>query len=343
MLAASMAWSCADPVPTTTCSSSTNTTSDRPAATISSTTAVSRSSNSPRYLVPATIPARSRATTRTSRSATGTRPATTRAASPSTIAVLPVPGSPTRTGLFLVRRASTSTTWSISVSRPITGSSRPARASAVRSRPCRSSRRVEVRRGRFGGRCSSRGSSSRSSSGKPRPLTSPRSRSSSGPSPPPNGSWGWGIAGALRLGDVSLRCTRADPVSGGCAEPDRQLGHAADQRAAPVGEVLGGQGELRARGEQAAQRDLALDPGQRGAEAVVQAVAEGEVPAVVAGHVEPGGVGEPAVVAVGRGDPQHDDGALRDRRARDLDVLGGEPDRRGGDRRVPPQELLDGG
>ena len=54
--------------------------------------------------------------------------------SPSTIAVLPTPGSPTSTGLFLLRRARIETTRSISSSRPMTGSSLPARASSVRSR-----------------------------------------------------------------------------------------------------------------------------------------------------------------------------------------------------------------
>ena len=56
------------------------------------------------------------------------------APSPSTIAVLPTPGSPTSTGLFLLRRARIETTRSISSSRPITGSSLPARARSVRSR-----------------------------------------------------------------------------------------------------------------------------------------------------------------------------------------------------------------
>src|SRR5258708_5205650 len=56
-------------------------------------------------------------------------------ASPSTTAVLPTPGSPTSTGLFLVRRDSTCITRSISFSRPITGSSLPSRAAAVRFRP----------------------------------------------------------------------------------------------------------------------------------------------------------------------------------------------------------------
>ena len=59
---------------------------------------------------------------------------TIRCASPSTIAVLPVPGSPMRTGLFLVRRDSTCMTLRISSSRPMTGSSLPFLASAVRSR-----------------------------------------------------------------------------------------------------------------------------------------------------------------------------------------------------------------
>ena len=56
-------------------------------------------------------------------------------ASPSTTAVLPTPGSPMSTGLFLVRRLSTCTTRRISVSRPMTGSSLPSRATAVRSTP----------------------------------------------------------------------------------------------------------------------------------------------------------------------------------------------------------------
>ena len=53
----------------------------------------------------------------------GTSPSTIRCAMPSTIAVLPTPGSPIRTGLFFVRRDSTSIVCSISSSRPITGSS----------------------------------------------------------------------------------------------------------------------------------------------------------------------------------------------------------------------------
>jgi len=74
------------------------------------------------------------ATTRLSRKLSGMSPATMRCASPSTIAVLPTPGSPIRTGLFLVRRLNTWITRRISSSRPMTGSSLPLRASSVRSR-----------------------------------------------------------------------------------------------------------------------------------------------------------------------------------------------------------------
>jgi hypothetical protein len=51
------------------------------------------------------------------------------------MAVLPTPGSPMRTGLFLVRRLSTCMTRSISLARPMTGSSLPSLANWVRLRP----------------------------------------------------------------------------------------------------------------------------------------------------------------------------------------------------------------
>src|SRR3977135_2740806 len=56
-------------------------------------------------------------------------------ARPSPPAVLPTPGSPTSTGLFLVRRERICMIRSISVSRPTTGSSLPSEASLVRLRP----------------------------------------------------------------------------------------------------------------------------------------------------------------------------------------------------------------
>ena len=61
--------------------------------------------------------------------AAGTSPLTMACAKPSTTAVLPTPASPTRTGLFLVRRAKISLVSWISLLRPITGSNLPSRAS----------------------------------------------------------------------------------------------------------------------------------------------------------------------------------------------------------------------
>ena len=134
MLPASIAPSAA-PAPTTVCSSSMNVMTWPSLCLISFSTALSRSSNSPRYLAPATIAPRSSATSRLPRSDSGTSPATMRWARPSTTAVLPTPGSPISTGLFLVRRDSTWMTRRISASRPITGSSAPSRACSVRSMP----------------------------------------------------------------------------------------------------------------------------------------------------------------------------------------------------------------
>ena len=100
---------------------------------ISSSTAFRRSSNSPRYFAPATMEPRSSEISVLPLSDSGTSPATMRRARPSTMAVLPTPGSPMSTGLFFVRRESTCTTRRISESRPITGSILPSRARAVRS------------------------------------------------------------------------------------------------------------------------------------------------------------------------------------------------------------------
>ena len=134
MLPASTAPSAA-PAPTIVCSSSMKTMTWPWASAISLRTALSRSSNSPRYLAPATIAPMSSAISLRSRSDSGTSPETMRWARPSTIAVLPTPGSPMSTGLFLVRRERTWMTRRISSSRPMTGSSLPCSAASVRSRP----------------------------------------------------------------------------------------------------------------------------------------------------------------------------------------------------------------
>ena len=125
----------AAPAPTIVCSSSMKRTIWPSALLISARTALSRSSNSPRYFAPASSAPTSSAQTRFPFSPSGTSPATIRCASPSAIAVLPTPGSPISTGLFFVRRESTWITRRISSSRPTTGSSLPCSAASVRSRP----------------------------------------------------------------------------------------------------------------------------------------------------------------------------------------------------------------
>ena len=133
MLEASMAPS-ADPAPTMVWSSSMKRMMFL-FLRISSMTALIRSSNWPRYFVPATIRARSRVMTRFSARSSGTLPETISCARPSAIAVFPTPASPMRTGLFLLRRQRIWMTRSISSARPMTGSSSPLRALSVRSRP----------------------------------------------------------------------------------------------------------------------------------------------------------------------------------------------------------------
>ena len=124
MLPASIAPS-APPAPTIVCSSSTKVMISPSASVISLSTALSRSSNSPRYLAPASIEPMSSAISRLFFSPSGTSPSAMRGARPSTIAVLPTPGSPISTGLFLVRRDSTWIARRISSSRPMTGSILP--------------------------------------------------------------------------------------------------------------------------------------------------------------------------------------------------------------------------
>ncbi len=96
------------------------------------TIAFRRSSNSPLYFAPATSAPMSSEKICFVRRFSGTSPRTIRWASPSAIAVFPVPGSPMSIGLFLVRRLRICNTRRISSSRPITGSSLPLRARSLR-------------------------------------------------------------------------------------------------------------------------------------------------------------------------------------------------------------------
>ena len=120
------------PAPTKVCISSINKMMSPSDFFTSLTTDFRRSSNSPLYFAPATSAPMSREYTCLFFRFSGTSPRRIRCASPSTMAVLPVPGSPIRIGLFLVRRLNIWSTRRISSSRPITGSSLPLRAASFR-------------------------------------------------------------------------------------------------------------------------------------------------------------------------------------------------------------------
>ena len=94
-----------------------------------------RSSNCPRYFVPATKEATSKVTTRLLKRALETFRWVIRKASPSAIADLPTPGSPIRIGLFFFLRLRICAIRSNSFSRPTTGSSRSSSAIFVKSLP----------------------------------------------------------------------------------------------------------------------------------------------------------------------------------------------------------------
>ena len=123
------------PAPTMVWISSTNRMISPAASSTSLSTALRRSSNCPRNDAPATSDEISRLINRLFLSDAGTSFLMMRCAKASTMAVLPTPGSPISTGLFLVRRLRICMVRRISSSRPMTGSSLPSRASAVRSMP----------------------------------------------------------------------------------------------------------------------------------------------------------------------------------------------------------------
>ena len=123
------------PSPSSVCSSSTKSMTPPFASSTSFSTAFKRSSKSPLNLAPAMSSPRSSAITRLFLMLSGTSPRTMRWARPSSMAVFPVPAAPIRTGLFFVRRDRICIVRWISASLPITGSSFPSFARAVRSIP----------------------------------------------------------------------------------------------------------------------------------------------------------------------------------------------------------------
>jgi len=125
---------CAAPAPTTVCNSSMKRIISPEERCTSEIADFKRSSNSPRKREPAIIAPKSREITFLPIKISGTSLSAIFWANPSTIAVLPTPASPIRTGLFFVRRERTWITRSISSSLPMTGSSLFSCAKAVRSR-----------------------------------------------------------------------------------------------------------------------------------------------------------------------------------------------------------------
>ena len=99
-------------------------------------TAFNRSSNSPRNFAPAIKAPISKEKMVLSFKFSGTSLRTIRCANPSTIAVLPTPGSPIKTGLFLVFLDKIRITSRISSSRPMIGSCFPAFTCCTKSTPC---------------------------------------------------------------------------------------------------------------------------------------------------------------------------------------------------------------
>ena len=133
ILAASMLPS-ALPAPIIVCSSSIKSIM-RSSVRSSSKICFIRSSNSPRYLAPATSMPSSKEKIIFFCKNSGTSPWTILVARDSATAVLPTPASPMITGLFLVRRHRIWISRSTSTSRPITGSMRPCCASSFKLRP----------------------------------------------------------------------------------------------------------------------------------------------------------------------------------------------------------------
>ena len=96
---------------------------------------LSLSSKSPLYFAPATRLVISRENIILSFKSSGTSPATILWTIPSTMAVLPTPASPIKTGLFFILLDKILMAFLVSSSLPITGSSLPSIASLVRTVP----------------------------------------------------------------------------------------------------------------------------------------------------------------------------------------------------------------
>src|SRR5215472_5548822 len=133
---------------------------------------------------------------------------------------------------------------------------------------------------------------------------------------------------AARLARVAEGCTWFPSR----AEDDRQFGQATQYQPVAVAPAQRRPGDGQPHGRETAvqggERDHALEPGQPGTQAVVNAVAEGHVAGIGPGDVESLRVGVPGRVPAGCG--QRDDylGEGWDDGSAEGDVAGGVPERR---------------
>src|SRR6185312_13274596 len=158
--------------------------------------------------------------------------------------------------------------------------------------------------------------------------------SSAGTESAAQGDYGTSLTGKSFLSAPSV----PDPV-----DVDEEAARAAEDLVAAIRRRVLDEPWVLHAAEELADRELGLQPGERGAEAVVDALAVADVLVVRAFEVESVGVLEPFRVTVRRPVTQEDRRARRDGGAGDLDVLEG---RAGGpelDRRLKAQQLLDPG
>ena len=130
------------------------------------------------------------------------------------------------------------------------------------------------------------------------------------------------------------------------AEDDGQRRQAPQHEAVAVGPrqlvPRSGEAEVGEATEQAAEGHVGLEPGERGAEAVVRPVAEGQVSAGGSGHVQAVGVLDQRGVAVGGAEADQHLLAGGHHGAVEVDRRGRDPERGVGYGGREPQELLDG-
>src|SRR6266566_1605851 len=124
------------------------------------------------------------------------------------------------------------------------------------------------------------------------------------------------------------------------SERDRQALEAVQLEGVAPDRTAGAEREAGEPGEQRGEGCLPLQPGQRRAQAEVHPMAEPYVAGSVAPDIELARIMEPAGVAVGRAQEEHQRLARRDDGIRDLDLGGGEAQRGHLDGGVVAEELL---